>query len=144
MKYIKSFNEGFFDIFKKKDSEEDKIINNFIKRLEKVKDTNPYSIKKIDEIKDDIGHSKAYRIFFDDTTITIGYIKWKYATKYNNYNKNDYRFYVGNIGESEVINCQDKYKKILFELTDKIFIEDNYRKKINKINSDINPAADLL
>ena len=45
MKHLKRYDEGFLDYFKK-DTDEDKVALEFIKRLEKVKDINPYEIKK--------------------------------------------------------------------------------------------------
>ena len=43
MKYLKRYNEGFLDYFKK-NTPDDKITLDMINRLKKVKDKNPYEI----------------------------------------------------------------------------------------------------
>ena len=67
MKHIKTINE-FFGLFKK-NSDEDKIALEFIKRLEKVdklissnQGENPYTVEKL---------SKSYKVIFDDVDIKV-------------------------------------------------------------------------
>ena len=44
MKHLKRYDEGFLDLFRKKYSDDDKIILDFMKRLERIKDVSPYEI----------------------------------------------------------------------------------------------------
>lgn len=138
MKYIEPIDE-FFD-FLKKDDEEDKIALEFIKRLEKVKDINPYNIEVID--KNDLPTSfkskgiydKFYRIIFDDVTLIT-------ATGVSS--KSGSSFYKLMIDDEEV-NCKEGYTKKIFSLTNSIYNSNVKRAKLNKLRNSINPAADAL
>jgi len=44
----------------------------------------------------------------------------------------------------ERIRSKESYRKKLFHLIDKIYKDDNERKRIERINNEINPSADLL
>jgi len=61
MKYLKSFNEGFFDLFKRKfstvESEDEKILNKFIIRLKRVKGESPYIIKLDTSGTEEVNHN---------------------------------------------------------------------------------------
>jgi hypothetical protein len=141
MKHIKSVNE-FFDFFKK-DDEYDKIALVFINRLKKVKDFNPYKIEK--EILDNnSGNLITYKVDFDDTPIEIKRIKWKQIEYQGKILEDGYVLYTICIGDREKVICKEKYLEQLFDLVDKIYKNDIRRKRIEKINTEINPAADLL
>jgi hypothetical protein len=65
MRSIKTY-EGFFDFFKKKISEEDKVCQEYISRLEKVKGISPYKITSV--FRDDEQIEKhEYKVEFDDS-----------------------------------------------------------------------------
>ena len=77
MKTIKTF-EGFFDIFKKNRSEDDKIVIDYIKRLEHLKkylekgEVAPYEITISTEgTEPGENYYKRYRFMFDDSPIKI-------------------------------------------------------------------------
>jgi hypothetical protein len=173
MKHLKSYNEGFLDFFKK-DTNDDKITLDMIHRLEKVKDKNPYEIDEImnteSELPSWMGNhvgdptpdsrndehteyfSKIYLVRFDDVDIVItndrhdliytqtgapaGYVKCK----------NPWKFFLGSdvANLSERIKSKESYRIKLFHLIDKIYKEDKERKRMDRIQTEINPAADLL
>ena len=162
MKYLKRYNEGFLDYFKK-NTPDDKITLDIIKRLEKVKDINPYEIDEIHSKKaplwaqqfgGDNGEyfSKIYLVKFDDVDIII--TNDRHDLVYTQTGepaghkmcKNPWKLFIGSDMSdlSERIISRESYRVKLFHLVDKIYTEDIQRKRINRISSEINPAADLL
>jgi hypothetical protein len=173
MKHLKSYNEGFLDYFKK-DSSDDKITLDMIHRLEKVKDKNPYEIDEImntgTELPSWMGNhvgdptpdnrndehteyfSKIYLVRFDDVDIVITndrhgliYTQTGAPAGYEKC-KNPWKFFLGSdvANLSEKIKSKESYRKKLFQLVDKIYNEDKERKRIDRIQTEINPAADLI
>jgi len=168
MRYLKRYNEGFLDFFKK-DTPDDKITLDIINRLEKVKDINPYSIQEIkDTVKElpswmlrFVGNptqdetesfSKIYLVKFDDVDIVITndrhdliHTQTGAPAGYEKC-KNPWKFFIGSdISDlAEKIKSKESYREKLFHLVDKIYTEDIQRKRINRIRSEINPGADLL
>ena len=134
--------EGFLDMFKK-DTDEDKVVLEFIKRLEKVKDINPYEIQKR-ETSNNAGSYTGYKVMFDDTPIFIKRIKYKQRHEMNDYNLIKYKLEISLVGDWEEVSCKDRYYEKIFELVDKIYKSDEHKKKMDKITTEINPAADLL
>ena len=172
MKYLKRYNEGFLDYFKK-NTPDDKITLDIIKRLEKVKDINPYEIVEIMNTQEElplwmgkfVGNptqdhrnneeteyfSKIYVVRFDDVDIVITNDRHDLVTQTgepagHEKCKNPWKFFIGSdISDlSERIRSKESYRVKLFHLVDKIYTEDIQRKRINRISSEINPAADLL
>jgi hypothetical protein len=168
MKHLKSYNEGFLDYFKK-DSSDDKITLDMIHRLEKVKDSNPYEIHDI--MKEDMRlptwmskasdtdergskseyYSVIYVVRFDDVDILI--CNDRHNLVYNNTGLpagekkcvNQWKLFIGNnTGLCERIRSKESYRIKLFHLIDKIYNEDIERNRINRIQTEINPAADLI
>jgi hypothetical protein len=170
MRYLKRYNEGFLDYFKK-NTPDDKITLDIINRLEKVKDINPYQIKEIMNTQGELPpwmlrfvgeptqdhrnneyFSKIYLVKFDDVDIVITndrhnliHTQTGAPAGYEKC-KNPWKFYLGSdISDlAERIRSKESYRKKLFYLVDKIYTEDIQRKRINRIRSEINPGADLL
>jgi hypothetical protein len=168
MKHLKSYNEGFLDYFKK-DTNDDKITLDMIHRLEKVKDSNPYEIhdimsedmrlpawmsKAADTTENGV-HSEYYSVIylvrFDDVDILIS--NDRHNLIYNNTGlpageekcKNQWKLFIGNnTGLCERIRSKESYRIKLFHLIDKIYKEDKERKRFDRIQTEINPAADLI
>ncbi len=134
MKHIRSVNE-FFD-FLRGDDEQDKISLEFIKRLEKVKDENPYEINKLkgDNIPEYISkhYDDVYEVIFDDvilvSTRCIGHTLFFYC------------LYI----DSEEVDCKKRYSEKIFNLVERIHKSNVKRIKLDKLRSNINPAADRL
>lgn len=173
MKYLKGYNEGFFDYFKK-DTPDDEITLDIINRLEKVKDVNPYKISEIMDTELELPlwmgkfvgdptpnsrnngeteyFSKIYLVRFDDVDIVITNDRHDLVRVQTGLHagyemcKNPWKFYMGSdVSDlSERIKSKESYRKKLFHLVHKIYNEDIQRKRISRIKSDINPAADLL
>jgi hypothetical protein len=168
MKHLKSYNEGFLDYFKK-DTNDDKITLDMIHRLEKVKDNNPYEIHDImsenmrlpawmsnvsDTSENGTGseyYSVIYVVRFDDVDILI--CNDRHNLIYNNTGLpagekkcvNQWKLFIGNnTGLCERIRSKESYRIKLFHLIDKIYKEDKERKRMDRIQTEINPAADLL
>jgi len=168
MKHLKSYNEGFLDYFKK-DTNDDKITLDMIHRLEKVKDSNPYEIHDImsedmrlpawtqniaDTTENGVRseyYSVIYLVRFDDVDVLISNDRHKLI--YNNTGlpageekcKNQWKLFIGNnTGLCERIRSKESYRIKLFHLIDKIYKEDKERKRMDRIQTEINPAADLL
>ena len=168
MKHLKSYNEGFLDYFKK-DSSDDKITLDMIHRLEKVKGSNPYEIHDI--MKEDMRlptwmskaadttergsrseyYSVIYVVRFDDVDLLIS--NDRHNLVYTNTGLpagekkcvNQWKLFIGNnTGLCERIRSKESYRIKLFHLIDKIYKEDIERKRIDRIQTEINPAADLL
>ena len=166
MKHLKRYDEGFLDYFKK-DTPDDKITLDMIHRLEKVKDKNPYLIEDImvgdgklptwmGYYKGDSSSSEYYSIIylvrFDDVDILICNDRHNLVNTQTGapagYEmcKNHWKLFIGSSSSElcEKINSKESYRKKLFQLIDKIYKEDNERKRIERISSEINSAADLL
>jgi len=171
MKHLKKYNEGFLDYFKK-DTGDDKITLDIIHRLEKVKDRNPYQIDEImntaaqlpswmskfvgDPTPDHRNNeeteyfSKIYLVRFDDVDIVISNDRHTLVNQNGvmvGYEKckNPWKFFIGNnSGLAERIRSKESYRKKLFQLVDKIYNEDRERKRIERIQTEINPSADLI
>lgn len=168
MKHLKSYNEGFLDYFKK-DSSDDKITLDMMHRLEKVKDSNPYEIHDI--MKEDMRlpawmsnaahtsendtgseyYSVIYVVRFDDVDVLISNDRHNLVNVQTGapagHKKcvNQWKLFIGNnTGLCERIRSKESYRIKLFHLIDKIYNEDIERKRINRIQTEINPAADLL
>ena len=138
MKHIKTINE-FFGLFKK-NSDEDKIALEFIKRLEKVdklissnQGENPYTVEKL---------SKSYKVIFDDVDIKVTNKSFRNRLggliDYYSLSIDD------KIGNIEKIECKEKYKKKLYDLASFIYSTDKSKKRFEKVWTNINPAADRL
>jgi len=154
-------NEGFFNFFKK-ETEYDKMLNQFIERLEKVSGKSPYQIKKLNgrdefpfwyfDIKDRLVTNEYYTIVylikFADIHIMISSAEARKgnSTKYRK-SKYPYRIFMGNESVAEEIRVEDSKesnRKKLFELTDKIYKQTKEIDRIEKLKVEINPSADLL
>ena len=168
MRHLKNFNEGFLDYFKK-DSSDDKLTLDMMHRLEKVKDSNPYEIHDImkedmrlpawmqnaaDTTENGTGseyYSVIYVVRFDDVDILISNDRHNLVNVQTGapagYNKcvNKWKLFIGNnTGLCERIRSKESYRIKLFHLIDKIYKEDIERKRIDRIQTEINPAADLI
>lgn len=161
MKHLKRFDEGFFDLFKKKWSEDDKIILEFIKRLERVKDVSPYEIE-LSTAGTEPGetYETTYKVIFDDVTVKIRKVECdrKYRTGWHEetqkrwvkdgaVRKNNHIFYgctIYMIDGKEGLTPSLKVTEQFFELVKKVNEQSKYKSKINKIKGEMNPAADLL
>ena len=168
MKHLKSYNEGFLDYFKK-DTNDDKITLDMIHRLEKVKDSNPYEIHDI--MKEDMRlpawmsnaahtsendtgseyYSVIYVVRFDDVDVLISNDRHNLVNVQTGapagHKKcvNKWKLFIGNnTGLCERIRSKESYRIKLFHLIDKIYNEDIERKRIDRIQTEINPAADLI
>ncbi len=168
MKHLKSYNEGFLDYFKK-DTDDDKITLDMIHRLEKVKDNNPYEIhdimiedmrlpawmsKAADSTENGVKseyYSVIYVVRFDDVDILIS--NDRHNLVYANTGLpagekkcvNKWKMFIGNnTGLCERIRSKESYRIKLFHLIDKIYKEDKERKRFDRIQTEINPAADLI
>ena len=153
MKYIKTY-EGLFDFFK--DSEDDKITISYINRLKKVKGISPYVIEE--DVNNHEGYDLiGYDVTFDDTPIrstslvsnrkfgfdkqSQEYLKGQGAIK-----RNDNEFYALSVnceGEKEMVYAKASLLKELNDLCRSVYNNDKNTKRIKKITSNINPAADL-
>lgn len=172
MKHLNKYNEGFLDYFKK-DTGDDKITLDIIHRLEKVKDRNPYQIDEIMNTSAQlpswmskfVGNptpdnrnneeteyfSKIYLVRFDDVDIVISNdrhdlvnVRTGEPAGYEKC-KNPWKFFIGNSsGLAERIKSKESYRIKLFKLVDKIYNEDRERKRFDRIQTEINPAADLI
>lgn len=159
MKYLKTYNEALFDFLKKK-SDDDKIILEFIKRLEKIKDRMPYQIIKnpkreefplwmdkfFNNSTNEDEHDYVFLIRFDDVDIIVADDRVTYVNtnthEFHHYSKYPFPVYIGNDIDNlaEKVFARKSYRKKLFELAYKAY----KKKRINKIQDEINPAADLL
>ena len=132
-----------------------------IKRLEKVKDINPYEIDEIHSkelplwmnnipytVENGVGseyYSKIYLVRFDDVDIII--TNDRHDLVYTQTGepaghekcKNPWKLLIGSdISDlSERIKSKESYREKLFHLVDKIYTEDIQRKRINRIRSEI-------
>lgn len=164
MKTIKTY-EGFFDFFKKKESDDDKIVKDYIKRLEHLKsylekgEVAPYDIL-INKEGTEQGemYFTRYMFMFDDSPIRIAKAESdrKYSQGWNQESQKDfieqgcvkknnwvfYLLYMENADES-VIGSPDLLED-LYELAGWCFNRNKENKRIKKIRGNMNPAADLL
>ena len=156
----KKLNEGFFDLFKKKGTEDDKIAQEFINRLEKVKGESPYDISLIEENLPSWVHelpkseseyySKIYLVKFDDLDLIITNdshsLIYTQTGQFAKSKKSNYKWklVIGNDDIAEKINASESIRKKIFELVDKIYKKDKEIKRLQKIRREINPDADVL
>lgn len=157
-------NEGFLDLFRKKnpETEYDKMLNQFIERLEKVSGKSPYQIKKLNgrgefpfwyfDIKDRLVTNEYYNVVylikFADIHLMIssGDSRKENSTKYRK-SPYPYRIFMGNESVAEEIKpeeSKESNRKRLFELVDKIYKQTKEIDRIEKLKGEINPSADLL
>jgi hypothetical protein len=168
MSNLKTY-EGFFDFFKKKpvlsevESEDDKIIQEYIDRLKRIKDISPYdielevgaAIKQFDA--SDCEYQK-YSIGFEDTPIRIVKIEIL-STQYNRFTPDLKKKLLddGGVFKKENLlymcylmnpreNIYASWQKLeeLFNLTKDIYTKDKNARRVNRIKMEINPAADRL
>lgn len=160
MKNIKTY-EGFFDFFRKKQkSEDDKIIDTFIKRLKRIKDISPYKItlSTTSTVEGEQYWTK-YEVEFEDVPFRI--VKAEADRKYPSWSvefqkgsidmgavkKDNHTFYFIKTypidGEVVVTPSITKIEE-LFDLVDDVYKKDKKAKEIKKITDEINPAADRL
>lgn len=147
MKTIKTY-ESFLDIFKKKTNEDDNFIIEFINRLNKVKNNNPYNIEKIEQLPDWISYeyekTPMYKVEFEDVNIIIKGIGYWINRRYSNENDSFNLYVYNDLGLREEIYSKRKNRMKLYLLIDNIYNNEKNKKRINNIDSEINPAADLL
>lgn len=152
MIHLKTY-EGFFDFFK--NTEDDKIALGYINRLKKITDISPYEITYERDTSFSHTHFVKYNVLFDDTPIRStkissenpfskesqklmldrGFIKYS-----------SYEFYALSVdcsGERESVKASSLYLKELFDLCEKVYKNDKEGKRLKKIKSNINRAADL-
>jgi hypothetical protein len=164
MKTIKTF-EGFFDIFKKKRSADDKIVMDYIRRLEHLKtylekgEVAPYEIA-ISTEKTEPGerYFTRYRFQFDDSPIRI--IKTESDRKYRlGWNRETQQNYIGQgavkkdnwvfyklhmENADEPVKASVDLLEEFHELAEWCFKTNKENIRIKKIRVNMNPAADLL
>jgi len=138
---IKTY-EGFFDFFKKKDSEDDKIALTFIKRLRKVSGISPYDIKRSVEVHGAAGTLTKFIVTFDDLTLIVK--QAEFTRPYPDGKKYRHNVSVECTGDYEKVKCQEKYESMLFTLIERVYKKDIEARRIDKIKSEINPSADLI
>lgn len=158
-----NLNEGFLDLFRKQkpETEYDKMLNQFIERLEKVKGKSPYQIKYLrrgelpywyyeikDRIKTNYYYSGVYLVKFDDIQLMIssGDSRKENSTKFKK-SPYPYRIFIGNEMVAEEIKpdeTKESIRKRLFELVDKIYKQTKEIERLEKLKGEINPSADLL
>lgn len=164
MNTIKTF-EGFFDIFKKKRSADDKIVIDYIKRLEHLKtylekgEVAPYEITTSTEgTEQGENYYRRYRFMFDDSPIRI--IKAQADRKYRqgwsretqqNYidqgavKKDNHVFYKLHMENAdEPVKADVDLLEELHELAEWCYKTNKENIRIKKIRGNMNPAADLL
>jgi hypothetical protein len=159
--FHKKVNEGFFDFFKKKESEDDKIANQFIQRLEKIKGESPYDIIEITYGKlpswcyelprEEAEHyNKIYLVKFDDLDLIITNDRHSLVNNQTGQIvgeekcKNKWKLLIGNEEIAERLQAKDSIRRKIFELVDKIYKKDKEIKRVQKIKREINPEADVL
>jgi len=153
VEHLKTY-EGFFS----KTTPDDEIALVFINRLKKVKKESPYRIQKTHESENNVGLVKKYRINFDDVSINVAMARFNNTPpsafcdehgltwKQRNFPKK-YPVFLHRVectGEWEDLKCSYKYQRELFDLVDKLYYQDIEWRRINRINYEINPEADLL
>jgi hypothetical protein len=163
MKNLKTY-EGFFDFFKKKESEDDKIAQGYLKRLEHLKsflekgEVSPYEIDFSEHNSDADRSYLRYTFTFDDGAVRI--CKAEADKKFNNgwaeetqkdfidqgcVKKNNHVLYMLDIKRvDECVIADWTILEELFELAQWCFNKNKQNIRINRIKGDINPSADLL
>jgi len=141
MEYIKTY-EGFFDFFKKKDSEDDKIALTFIDRLEKVKAISPYDIKVIVSEHGEAGKLTKCIVTFDDLVLIVK--QADFSKPYPDNKRYRYNISVECSGDYEKVKCREKYERDIFNLINRVYKRDIEARRLNRIKSEINPSADLI
>lgn len=157
MKNLKTY-EGFFDFFKSRPSEDDKIALEYINRLKKVKGISPYEIT-FDEVQRENNNFEVdkWTVDFEDTPIKL----WSFISLISNgfdeqyqellskklakYSKKE--FYGMKImcdGKPENCKPNPKILKELVELVKSVYENDKEARRIEKINLNINPMADKI
>lgn len=159
MKYLKT-HEGFFDFFKKKLSEDDKIVQIYINRLENVKGISPYDIEyDIKNVLDRYEEAKfyKYKVNFHDTPIYI--MRGKIISpNFSRYSpaverelkdggavfKSTSEFFQLYLPHQQS-NIKASYKMLedLFNLVEEVYKNDIEATRIKKIRDDINTSEDL-
>jgi hypothetical protein len=150
--------EGLFDFFSKKETEDDKIASAYIKRLKKVRGICPYKITKDDTSNGDSYTINKWEVDFEDTPIKLWSIistrssgfdeqsqQLLLSKKLAKYSK--YEFYGLNIKcEGELENCKASAKvlKELVELVESVYENDKEARRIEHIRVNMNDAADLI
>jgi len=150
--------QSIIQLFKKKVSEDDEIVNIYIKRMSRITDISPYDIIHKDESGLSYSLNK-YQIKFGDTPIRIN--KVECHESYNGFNeetqtiymkqggirKDKYIFYIIHVNTmegEEVLKCSlDKIEK-LYNLVHSVYKNQLELERTNKIKFNINPAADIL
>ena len=159
MKYLKT-HEGFFDLFKKKLSEDDKIVQIYIDRLERIDGISPYDIEY--SIKNVLEHSEDakiyhYKINFHDTPIYI--MKGTIVNQlFNRYTpevmkklkddgaifKSTSTFFILHLPHQQVeVKASSSKLEELFDLVEEVYDQDKDAVRIKKIRDDINTSEDL-
>jgi hypothetical protein len=160
--FHKKVNEGFFDFFKKKESEDDKIANQFIQRLEKIKGESPYEITDITRDKvpswcyelpkseEAEYYNKIYLIKFDDLDLIITNDRHSLVDNQTGQIvgeekcKNQWKLLIGNDEIAERIQAKESIRRKIFRLVDEIYKRDKEVRRVQKIKREINPEADVL
>lgn len=156
MKNLKTY-EGFFDFFKRKESEDDKIALEYITRLKRVTDISPYDIVKNDDTRGSHSIFK-YDVIFDDTEIKVAkvesHLSRGFPQEQQNFlierglirmsNKIFYALRVNCVGEIEKVYPRASILRDLYDLCDSVYKKDKEARRIRNINININPAADKL
>jgi hypothetical protein len=156
MNNIKTY-EGFFDFFKKKHSEDDQIILEYINRLKKVKDISPYDIKKDDHVDESYSILR-FKVNFEDTPIRCTKVKshrgdgfgeksQELLLERNLLRKNNGEFY-GMVAivddEEEPLKSNVALLEQLYNLIDDVYKRHTDASRISKIKNSLNKAADKL
>lgn len=134
--------EGFFDFFKKPDSEDDKIALTFINRLRKVRGISPYDIKRSVDVHGQAGTLTKYVVTFDDLVLIVK--QAEYTRPFPDNQRYKHNVTVECTGEYEKVKCQEKYERNLFNLINSVYKKDIEARRLNRIKSEINPSADLI
>jgi hypothetical protein len=160
MKHLNPYNEGFFD-FLRKQSEDDKIVDTFIKRLKRIKGISPYDITFSDSgTEQGEQYWSKYKVEFEDVPFKVVrvYADRKYKqgwteetqkewTESGAVKKNNSTFYgIFTFPMGEEVRVTPSLRKIeeLFELTEEVYKKDLNARRIKKITDELNPAADRL
>jgi hypothetical protein len=138
---IKTY-EGFFDIFKKPDSEDDKIALTFINRLRKVRGISPYEIKRTVDVHNNAGTLTKYVVTFDDLVLIVK--QADFSKPYPDNKRYRYNISVECSGDYEKVKCREKYERDLFNLINRVYKRDIEARRLNRIKSEINTSADLI
>lgn len=158
MKNLKTY-EGFFDFFKSKPSPDDEIALEYIARLKKVKGISPYEIT-YDPGNREENHFEIDRwiVDFEDTPIKLQSVISLRANGFDEQSQelliskklarySNKEFYSLNVvceGVSEKCKANPKILKELVELVKSVYENDKEARRIERINININKAADLI